>query len=44
MSQNSPKLLHLRHHSQKIHTPNQKIFFECRLEDLLNLLRVWTAL
>jgi len=23
----TPKLLHLWHHSQKIHTPNQKIFF-----------------
>jgi len=28
-----PKLLHLWCHSLKIHTPNQKTFFECHLED-----------
>ena len=32
----------LWHHSQKIQ--NQKFFFHCRLEELLSLLRVWTAL
>jgi len=25
-------------------TRNQKKFFDCRLEDMLNLLRVWKAL
>jgi len=40
-------LLDLWCHSQKIcppETPNQNIFFECRLEDLPNVMRVWTAL
>jgi len=37
------KLLHLWRHSQKIYNLQPKIFFECRVEDLLNLLRVWTA-
>jgi len=37
------KVLHLRHHSQKICTHNEKIIFECRLEDLPSLLSLWTA-
>jgi len=38
------KVLHLWHHSQKIRTPKQKIFFECRLEDLPRLLRLLPGL
>jgi len=38
------KLLHLWCHSQKICNPNQKIFFECRLEGWPSRLKVWTAL
>jgi len=34
----------LGRYSQKFKTQNQKNFFHCRLEDLPNLLRVWTAL
>jgi len=35
----------LRRHSQKIQNPQpKKFFFECRAEDLPNLVRVWTAL
>jgi len=44
MSQNGPKLVHLRPHSQKIHTPQPKIFFECRLEDWPIRLSPWTVL
>jgi len=40
----TPKLLHLWRQSQKIRTPNQKIFFECRLLDWPILLSPWTAL
>jgi len=38
------KLLHLWRHSQKIRNPQQKYFFECRLEDWLIRLSAWTAL
>jgi len=38
------KFLHLWGHSQKISTPQPKIIFKCRLEDLLHLLCFWTAL
>jgi len=44
VGQNGPKQLHLWHHSQKIWNPKPKNFFHCRCKDLLNLLRVWTAL
>jgi len=37
-------LFHLRRHPKKTkQTQNQTIFFQCRLEDLPSLLRVWTA-
>jgi len=38
VGQGGRAVLHLWHHSQKIRTLNQKIVFECRLEDLLHLL------
>jgi len=38
------KLLHLWRHSKKSATPNQKIFFKCRLEDRPIRLSPWTAL
>jgi len=38
------KLLHLWRQPQKIHTPNQKIFFECNLLDCPIRLSPWTAL
>jgi len=38
------KLLHLWCQSQKIRTPNQKIFFECNLLDWPIRLSPWTAL
>jgi len=37
------KLLHLDITHKKSETPSQKISFECRLEDLLTRLSVWTA-
>jgi len=42
VGQKDLKQPHLQCHSQK--TQSQRIFFHCRCEDLLNLLRVWTAL
>jgi len=44
MGQKGLKQLHLRRHSQKNETQNQKNFFHCRRKNLLNLSRVWTAL
>jgi len=44
VGQGGVKVLHLWRHSQKISSPNQKLFFICRLEDLLRLLSLWTAL
>jgi len=38
------KVLHLWRQSQKIRTPNQKIFFECNLLDWPIRLSHWTAL
>jgi len=38
------KLLHLWRQSQKIHTPNQKFFFECNLLDWPIRLSRWPAL
>jgi len=40
MSQNGPKTTSLT----KIPQPPTKNFFKCRLEDLPNVLRVWTAI
>jgi len=40
----TPKLLHLWRQSQKIHTPQPKIFFEYNLLDLPIRLNLWTAL
>jgi len=37
------KLLYLWRHSQKIHNPTQKIYFECRLQDWPIRLSPWTA-
>ena len=45
VGQGGLKVLHLWRHSQKIRAPQPKIvFFQCRLEDLLHLLSLWTAL
>jgi len=44
MGQGGLKVLHLRHHSQKICIPNQKYFSHCKLQDLPSLLSLWTAL
>jgi len=41
VGQGSLKALHLWRYSQKIRTPNQKIIFECLLQDLPRLLRLW---
>jgi len=38
VGQGGLKIIYLRHHSQKIRTSNQKIFFKCRLSSL------WTTL
>ena len=44
VGQGGLKVLHLGCHSQKTHTPKQKIFFRCRLEDLPRLLRLLPSL
>ena len=44
VGQGGLKVLHLRCHSQKTCVPQPKKFFCCRLEDLLCLLSLWTAL
>ena len=44
VGQKDLELLHLWHYSQKIWNPKPKFFFHCRLEDLLSLLSIWTAL
>jgi len=45
MSQNSPKTTSLMTSPTKSpQPPTKKFFFECRIEDLLNLLGVGTAL
>jgi len=43
VGQGGLKVLHLWCHSQKSTTPNQKIVIECRLEDLLCHLSLWTG-
>jgi len=37
-------ILHLLRHSQKIHNPQPKKFFECNLKDCPICLSPWTAL
>jgi len=44
MSQNGPKTTSLDVTHKKSATPNQKFFFECRLEDWPIRLSPWTAL
>ena len=44
VGQGGLKVLHFDVTHKKSAHPNQKFFFECRLEDLLHLLRVWIAL
>jgi len=44
VGQGGLKVLQVCRHSQKIHNPNQKVFFECRLEDWPICLIPWTAL
>jgi len=44
VGQGGLKFFQLWRHSQKILTPKPKIFFECKLQDLLSFLRFWPGL
>jgi len=44
VGQGGLKVLHLWHHSQKLHNPQAKNYFECKLEDLPRLFSLSTAL
>jgi len=44
LSQNGQKPTPLMMSPTKKENPKPKIFFQCKLEDLLSHLRVWTAL
>jgi len=41
VGQDGLKILYLWRHSQKIRTPQPKIFFECKLQDLPRCFSFW---